>query len=385
MADRGHDRIEPGRPASATSELNRATATARGRGAIPSETGLDYRTTADPGLRARVMALVPLGIFRTLRNARYSLSLARNHLHDYRRNRRWTSAVERGDTEQKLAALITMSYHGIEKGLALREPRTGFGVAAIELLLRRLDRYLDHAGPGPVAWAALNALDEYWAFNERRGHVDATLRARLDDLHDRAGREANHGRGGTKHRTRHEVHHDARMDLTAFFASRSSIRNFAPEPVDVGLVRDAVRMAQKTPSVCNRQSSRVWMLTSEQSKADALRVQGGSRGFAEQVDKVLVVTSDLTAFQSAGERNQAWVDGGMFAMSLVYALHSLGLGTCCLNWSKKFEVDRELREYVPIPEQEVIIMMIAVGHLPDEFDVPQSPMKSVDEAFRVLP
>lgn len=352
---------------------------------IPSETGLDYRGASDDGWRHQVMAAVPPVLFRGLRNARYSVDLLRNHLYDYRRNRRYTSAVERGDTERKLAALITMSYHGIEKGLALREPRTAFGAQAIELLLSRLDRYLDHAGPGPVVSAALNALDEYWAFNVDRGHEDPALRRRLDGLHERADRQANHGLGGTKAVTKAQIHQAGKMDLTSFFASRSSIRNFSAEPVDESLVRDAVRMAQKTPSVCNRQSSRVWMLTSEQRRQDALRVQGGSRGFAEQVDKVLVVTSDLTHFQSAGERNQSWVDGGMFAMSLVYALHSLGLGTCCLNWSKKLEVDEELRRHIPIPEQEVVIMMIAVGHLPAELNVPQSPIKSVDEAFRVLP
>jgi len=353
--------------------------------AIPSESGLDYRGTAPSGWRQRLMAEVPPSLFRGLRNARYSVTLLRNHLYDYRRNRRYTSAVERGDTERKLAALITMSYHGIEKGLALREPRTGFGAQAIELLLRRLDRYLEHAGPGPVVWAALNALDEYWAFNVDRGHMDQPLRGRLDELHERADRQANHGRGGTKRVTRQEIHEVARMDLSAFFASRSSVRTFSSEPVDPALVRDAVRMAQKTPSVCNRQSTRVWMLTSPALREEALGVQGGARGFSEQVDKVLVVTSDLTHFQAAGERNQAWVDGGMFAMSLVYALHSLGLGTCCLNWSKKLEVDHELRRHVPIPEQEVVIMLIAVGHLPEEFGVPQSPLKSVDEVLRVLP
>lgn len=56
-----------------------------------------------------------------------------------------------------------------------------------------------------------------------------------------------------------------------------------------------------------------------------------------------------------------------------------------LNSSKKHDVDRELRRHVPIPEHEVVSMMIAVGHLPDEFEVAHPPMKPVDAAFASQP
>ena len=66
-------------------------------------------------------------------------------------------------------------------------------------------------------------------------------------------------------------------------------------------------------------------------------------------------------------------------MSLIYALHSLGLGTCCLNWSVTRERDLALRKDAKIDHSESIIMMIAVGNLPDNFSVANSSRKPVEE------
>ncbi|RCJ14711.1 nitroreductase [Nostoc sp. ATCC 43529] len=142
-------------------------------------------------------------------------------------------------------------------------------------------------------------------------------------------------------------------------------------------------MAQKTPSVCNRQSSKVYVFSSDEDKRKVLSYQSGNRGFGDQASKVLIVVSDLENFTLIGERNQCWIDGGMYAMSLVYALHSLGLATCCLNWSVEHSVDKALKKSTNIKDSESIIMMIAIGHLPEELRVAQSPRKPLQEVLIV--
>lgn len=66
-------------------------------------------------------------------------------------------------------------------------------------------------------------------------------------------------------------------------------------------------------------------------------------------------------------------------MSLIYALHSLGLGTCCLNWSVTKDQDQSLRSIIEVEESDAVIMMIAVGHLKDTFKVAKSARKPVKE------
>jgi nitroreductase len=150
--------------------------------------------------------------------------------------------------------------------------------------------------------------------------------------------------------------------------SRSSIRWFdGNAAIDSKLIEDATSLAISTPSVCNRQTWRVHSYTGEEIQK-LLECQNGNRGFGQQIPMLLVVTSDLSYFTGPSERNQAWVDGGMFAMSLALALHSIGLGSVCLNWCTNNKQDKALRSISGISDEERIIMLIGVGY--PRFDIP---------------
>jgi nitroreductase len=243
-----------------------------------------------------------------------------------------------------------------------------------------MDEYVDHYGATPTLQPALHALREYVAHrrgdDERQAQLEAAVARLADALKD--GGAGNGALGGTVEVTRREVVAAVDGVDDRFFSHRHSIRQFSGEAVAREDVEIAVRRAQRAPSVCNRQSGRVWLLERPEDIEGALEIQGGARGFAEQVDKLLVVTSDIANFQSAGERNQTWVDGGLFAMALVYALHSLGLGTCCLNWSAEHPKDRAMKRYLGMGQQESIIMLVAVGALPDRMRVAQSTRNPLD-------
>jgi nitroreductase len=182
---------------------------------------------------------------------------------------------------------------------------------------------------------------------------------------------------------RERVHAAAKRDLEDFFFSRHSIRQFAPGAVEQSLIEHAAYLAQRTPSVCNRQAWRIHVLDDLLMREKALQLQGGNRGFGAEADKALIVTCQVGHYLKIGERNQAWVDGGMFAMSLVYALHSLGLGTCCLNWGKDRVEDRRAHKILGIPDDEIIIMFMLVGHLPERFAVAASARKDLGEMIVV--
>jgi nitroreductase len=156
---------------------------------------------------------------------------------------------------------------------------------------------------------------------------------------------------------------------------------FAEGPVNSEAIRSAVALALRSPSVCNRQSARVRYLTDRSLLEKVLTVQGGNRGFGHQIPGVLVVTSYLGVFRGARERNQCWIDGGLFAMSLLYALTYGGVGSCPLNWSSDAAQDKALRELLGLPRDEVVIMLIAVGHLPENYRVASSPRMVLEEVL----
>jgi len=318
--------------------------------------------------------------YLAFRRSMASARLLRQHLYDFSRVRKYSSAVRLGDSKEKLSALLTMAFHSLEKGMSLSQPRPGFGQAHVRTVISRLDRYLTFVGPDDLAAVSLNVLRSYQRFNHRNNVSLPWLDEAVLKFSQRISNadRAETG-GGVRDMSKEQFLQAAKIDLEAFFQERCSVRQYSKESVAPETLEKAVRMAQKSPSVCNRQSSRVWILSTEREVSDALNIQGGARGFDSEVSTVLVITSDLSAFQSSGERNQCWIDGGLFAMSLIYALHSLGLVSCCLNWSKTRDTDLRFKDRFKIPESESIIMLLSVGHPVDSFQVAQSWRKPLAE------
>lgn len=310
------------------------------------------------------------------------LRLISNYIYDLKRFLQSSSIGQRVNTKAKFQALLTKEYHRIEKGLALPNPRVGFAPTVVRGLLSKLHKYQKKYGLDETGQITLNVLFAYYEFNLEHGFKDEKLAQELLELKKKIPKNENPiSKGGVVKVSKQEIFATAKLDLQAFFQSRHSIRQFAPDRVDMSLIETAVKMAQKTPSVCNRQSSKVYVFGSDEDKRKVLSYQNGNRGFGDRASKVLIITSDLGHFFSIAERNQCWIDGGMFAMSLVYALHSLGLGTCCLNWCAEFKVDRALKKAVGISDSESIIMMLAVGHLPEELSVAHSARKNLNEVL----
>jgi nitroreductase len=271
-----------------------------------------------------------------------------------------------------------MRYHSIEKGLALKTPRPGFGAEKIDDLQRSLVEYVQRYGADEHSAVCLQVLTSYAQFS-RDQEVDArAVEIFVKELSEKLNGFSSES-GGTIDVSRQAIRDASSIDFHAFANSRHSVRNFTDEEVSIEAISEAVSLARKTPSVCNRQHWRVHVYSNTKDKSDVLRFQNGNSGFGHDASRVLVVTSDLRFFASAGERYQSWIDGGMFSMSLLYALHSIGLGACPLNWSVPASRDQAMRKRAGIPDNEVVLMMMAVGNLPAKFRVAASHRRPVDE------
>ena len=260
-------------------------------------------------------------------------------------------------SDANLEALISIESHRLEKSLSHHQTRANFGTDAADRL---------HAA---LATAKARALD-----SEITGYAESVLQSYWRELGQDDG-----GQVGWQRISRDQVLNSASIRAHEFFESRHSIRCFdSQRRVDRSLILKAIEQARFTPSVCNRQTWRVVLCETEEAKAKALALQNGNHGFGHLASHVLIIASDRSCFASIGERNQPWIEAGMFAMSLVYALHAQGLGTCCLNWSVEPEKDKALKVELALPESLAIGMMIAVGAMPEELLVAESRRLSLD-------
>lgn len=281
------------------------------------------------------------------------------------------------DSESKLIGIIIAYYHMLEKGLAMPNRRDIFGVNAAYQLLDLLFLF-DKKYPNSsnkqfkVAVGVLKAY-EY----ELSENLPQDLRNRIKKITNKFNDiSINCGYIEIK---REKYLENISGEFKKMITSRKSIRSYTSDSIDAEIINEAVNLAKFSPSVCNRQSSKVYHIHDKKIIEKCLMYQNGNRGFGQLVDKLLVVTSDLSVFEGIAERNQAFIDGGLFSMSLLYSLTSLKLGACPLNWCASSANDNLLRKSLNIPLNEVVIMLISCGHIPEKFNVPASQRKDLSE------
>jgi nitroreductase len=309
-----------------------------------------FLTITDPAAMIRLRLRLALDAVRLFRQV--AIDGVRHFKYSAATDNR--SAVRQGTTQ--LEAQITKDYHRVEKGLTLPSPKRPFGADVQRRLERDIARYESQADHSPTVVdygrSALRALD---AWNTRGERIDWEQLVKVRSTF-----------AGLRASTAEE-----------FFSSRSSVRNFDPQPVRRSVVSEAVQLALNAPSVCNRQAWGVWYSLDRGTVDSILRHQNGNAGFRSSVPCVLIVTVDARFFAGAAERNQRWVDGGLFAMSLVWALHALGVASCMLNWSMTNDDTRTLRTALGMPDHLDVITMIAVGYPAETSVVARSPRRGI--------
>ncbi|MCE6958700.1 polysaccharide pyruvyl transferase family protein [Cereibacter sphaeroides] len=286
-------------------------------------------------------------------------------------------------SEGNARALLMFHSHGLEKGLSRNKGfRPGFGEAAITPLAREMNAWLAKGRNCEDTFfkVAASVMQVYFARHRALG-VDVEKFWNLFDkdvqnLIDDAAPD--YGGAAPADNVRERLPHA--QQLTSFLEivyGRRSVRDFNDDPVSDGDIRTAVEIAMQAPSVCNRQSVRVHYFEDKELMRAALDLQGGFRGYA-MPPRLLLVTSDLSAFLFAVERNQAFIDGGLFLMNLLLGLQQVGLGSCCLNTAMDGQREDAIRKMLKIPESEVFISFVAVGHYEASDLTPRSKRVELD-------
>ncbi len=150
-------------------------------------------------------------------------------------------------TEKQFEASITRFYHTIEKGLAYLNYRPGFGHDIIDILISEMEEYAKCYNTETFFYkTALSTLSFYMKKNKENGFVDKELEQRICSLPG-VQNEA----GGCFFFN--PIKETENISFEDMIKNRHSMRHFSSEPVNLELVKDAINLAQFTPSACNRQ------------------------------------------------------------------------------------------------------------------------------------
>ena len=264
-------------------------------------------------------------------------------------------------TPEQFEASIIRLYHTIEKGLSYDENyRPGFGKENVNKLIVSLEQYIAKGYDIHAFFyeTALSCLDEYIKKNAEFGYKDSNLEAKIHNL---PGNKNNCG--GTI--VVSAPKNPEMLTYEQLMISRHSIRHFAEKNVQLDVLIEAVQLAQHTPSACNRQGWKTRIIVNRDKIKTILLNQNGNTGFGNEFDKLLVITSDLRAQQRNREVFQAFIDGGMYAQSVLNCLYCKGIGSVPLSASLTFEQDNNIRNTIDLDDAEVLILIIGVGNYPE--------------------
>jgi nitroreductase len=274
--------------------------------------------------------------------------------------------------------LLRRNIHRLEKGLIMRPARAVF---ARDYIAETVDAYKAFAaisvmcgGSSDLRWAT-TVLDEYF----RRVTADPEIcRIRAQYLAARSGTQLPVISPKLERKTypNPEVHFD---QFFALARVRRSVRWYQDRSVPRDLLEKAVVAASMAPSACNRQPYRFRIFDDPRDARVVGGIPGGTSGFDQNFQCVVVLTGFLRAYSQEKDRHLIYIDGALAAMSFMYALETLGLSSCPINWPDIRSTERRLRSFMDIEEDERVVMFISVGYADPDGGVPTSQKKELTE------
>lgn len=280
--------------------------------------------------------------------------------------------------QENLEAKITFHYHALEKGLSNVDFREGFGEYAYTELIKTLKQFnkLKYDSNSVAFLTGISVLNEYVKKHEFSKVNTDFIKKSINEL---TITPVDTNLGGVFTLYNDEIVAKSKGNFEELALSRYSVRDYSTSAVNLELINQALEIAKKTPSVCNRQPWHTYVIRDKNLIIDLLAVQGGFRGHGRNIDTLILVTSNNNFLYDYEERNQGFVDSGMYSMSLIYSLHYLGLATCPLNTNMTFKKDKMIRDMLNIPLNQNLVMFISVGNYENEFKVPKSSREPIEK------
>lgn len=294
----------------------------------------------------------------------------------WRRLCRYNASRKTDSDKLKMQYTLQRETHVIEKGLSMRSTKRGFGQAKVTALIARLTLFINKYGDREFVLYPLSTIKEYIEFQKRDKIDIPEIEENFDRLCKLAGASPAEILlpAGIKMEKRENIQREAKEDFRSLLYSRHSIRYFADELPSRSKIEEALELASRTPSACNRQAWHTHIYFGDDSH-ELLKMQSGCNGFHDDIHCSIVVTADMKGFLGH-EPFQCYIDGGLYAQNLINALHYVGLGNIPLSCGFMSHQLDAMKKRFDIPANEVMVVIIGIGELLPETKTAISTRKS---------
>jgi len=160
---------------------------------------------------------------------------------------------------------------------------------------------------------------------------------------------------------------------------RRSVRWFLNKPVPRNLIELAILAANQSPSACNRQPFFFRIIDDPELVKTAVTLPMGTAGYSHTIPVLVVVVGNLDAYFSERDRHIIYIDGSLASMSLMFALETLGLSSCSINWPDIEEREQRMEDFLKLEKHQRPIMCLGVGYPDPEGMVAYSQKRALAE------
>jgi len=276
--------------------------------------------------------------------------------------------------------LLRRNTHRLEKGLLMRPRRDIFALKyigkTIDAYERCLETFRAEGGDRDEMRWSHDVLREYFDVTGSDPIIDP-LRERFRAL---PGIDPDEDREESKPYLRDledkPVEYD---DFYRLARRRRSVRWFLQKPVPRELIDRAIVAAAESPSACNRQPFKFRIFDDPELIEQVATLPMGTRGFAHNFPAIVVVVGQLRAYFHPRDRHLIYIDGSLAAMSFMFALETLGLSSCPINWPDIPAREKQMAETLDLAPDQRPVMLIAVGYPDPEGAVAYSHKQSLDD------
>lgn len=275
--------------------------------------------------------------------------------------------------------LLRRNIHRLEKGLIMKPRRNIFAITYIEETINLYQKAVitsNKSGIFELQWAH-DVLKEY--FNAVGSHpIIDPLRIKFSSFQSING-EKQFVPYKRDPNIPASVNYQQFLELST---RRRSVRWYLQKPVPRELIDKAIIAAALSPSACNRQPFEFRIFDQPEMVEKVAAIPMGTAGFHHNFPAIIVVVGKLRAYVSERDRHVIYIDASLASMALMYALETLGLSSCPINWPDLEPQESQMTSLINLEPDERVIMLISIGYPDPEGMIAYSCKKPLEQIRR---
>ena len=287
--------------------------------------------------------------------------------------------MESNESLSRLGYSLLFHTHTLEKGLEHFELRP-FGLQKVHIIMKLLKnetKYNNYINDFTFI-NGINSLREYKKVYEEHKWTDSQEYKDVADFLKNYEKIPEQ-KTGAYILTKKELKKDYNIDYKKFLKSRHSTRNYKHMKLKIEDIKEAIEMAKYSASACNRQFIKVHYYPKGKMRQNVIDYSIGKGGLYMEGVNTFIITFDVNGLTHAGERNQGYFNAGLFATNLVNSFHSLGIGTCFIQFSNPASQEETLKKANNIPSNERIAVILYAGYYDYKSIFSVSPRRNVED------